>query len=143
MNENGVISFENPWMYWFPEQFPTDNFAIRNTLVVAPFWSDNDIRKEGAVRFVTYNFLTDDNPDGKALLDVVNANIQAQQGEEIEESFVGLWMLVAHWDRVHPSPHGGEDHGDVSEEELNSVSHMCNITTVHGKNWLWPIYVGK
>ena len=84
-------------MYSYPEQFPTDNFAIRNTLVVAPFWSDNDIRREGAVRYSTYDSLTDDNPNGKALLDVVNANIQAEQGEG-EESFVGVWMLIAHWD---------------------------------------------
>ena len=57
----------------------------------------------------------------RALLDLVNKNIQALQGEESEERFVGSWMLIAHWDGVHPSPHGGDDHGGISEEELDRV----------------------
>ena len=120
VNENGVISFKNPWMYPYPENFPTNDFDIRNAIAVAPFWSDNDIRKDGTVRYAIYNRATDDNPAGRALLDVVNANIQSQQGGEV--LFEGLWMLIAHWDGVHPSPHGGDDHGGISEEELNRVS---------------------
>ena len=121
MNENGVISFENPWMYSYPEQFPTSNFDVRNALAVAPFWSDNDIRKDGAVRYATYDSVvtnTNSASAGRELLEQVNRFIQAQQDEEI---FVGLWMLIAHWDSVHPSPHGGDDHGGISEEELNRV----------------------
>lgn len=110
-------------MYPYPEQFPTRNFDIRNALVVAPFWSDNDIRKDGAIRYATYNSATDDNPRARALLDIVNANIQAQQREESEQLFVGLWILIAHWDGVHPSPHGEDDHGGLSDEELDRVSY--------------------
>lgn len=122
MNENGVISFENPWMYSYPEQFPTENFNVRNALAVAPFWSDNDIRKDGAVRYATYDALAaNGNSAGKLLLEQVNSYIQSLQDEEDEERFVGLWMLIAHWDGVHPSPHGGDDHGGISEEELNRV----------------------
>ncbi len=122
VNENGVISFENPWKYSYPEVFPTNNFAIKNSLAVALFWSDNDIRKEGAVRYTTYDSTTDRYPNGRALLDLVNKNIQAQPDEESE--FVGSWMLIAHWDGVHPSPHGGDDHGGISEEELDKVSYI-------------------
>ena len=123
VNDNGVISFEDPWMYSYPDLFPTENFDIRNALAVAPFWSDNDIRKEGAVRYATYDLVDDDNPDGRALLDVVNAYIQAEQSEESETAFRGIWMLIAHWDGVHPSPHGGEDNGGISEEELSKVRY--------------------
>ena len=121
VNENGVISFENPWMYSYPEQFPTEDFNVRNALGVAPFWSDNDIRKDGTVRYASYDSITDDNSRGRALLDVVNANIQGLQGEESETRFVGLWMLVAQWDGVHPSPHGADDLGGIDEEELERV----------------------
>ena len=124
MNENGVISFENPWMYSYPELFPTDNYNIRNSLALAPFWSDNDIRKEGAVRYTTYNSITEDYPNGSVLLNLMNVNIQALQDGENEGRFVGSWMLIAHWDGVHPSPHGRDDHGGISEEELGRVSHV-------------------
>ena len=128
-----MISFENPWMYSYPEQFPTRNFDIRNALAVAPFWSDNDIRKDGAVRYATYDSLiTNTNSAGRLLLEQVNSYIQTlQEEEEEEERFVGLWMLIAHWDGVHPSPHGGDDHGGISEEELNRVRKINTSWTVY------------
>jgi hypothetical protein len=122
VSENGVISFEEPWTFPYPKEFPSSDIHIQQSLVVAPFWSDNDIRKEGAVRYATYVDSQANaaiNPSGKALLDIVNANIQE---EESEPMFVGLWMLIAHWDGVHPSPHGSEDNAGFSEDELNRVS---------------------
>ena len=89
-------------------------------MVVAPFWSDNDIRKQGAVRYVTFhssNATT--NPVGKAWLDKVNKYIQDTQ--EGFDMFQGDWLLTVHWDQVHPSPHGEEDHRGISEEELEKV----------------------
>ena len=41
--------------------------------------------------------------------------------EDNEVPFLGTWMLVAHWDKVHPSPHGAEDHLGIPEEELDKV----------------------
>ena len=52
VSENGVISFDAEWKFAHPSRFPTDYFYTRNAYVVAPFWSDNDIRKEGTVRYV-------------------------------------------------------------------------------------------
>lgn len=123
INENGVISFDKPWKYSYPNRFPTSFYWTRQGLAVAPFWSDNDIRKDGAVRYATYDSLiTNTNTAGRQLLEQVNSYIQTlQEEEEEEERFVGLWMLIAHWDGVHPSPHGGDDHGGISEEELNRV----------------------
>ena len=122
MNENGVISFENPWKYAYPELLPTNNDDIQNSFIAAAFWSDNDIRKDGVIRYATYDRANDNNPSGKAVLDQVNKVIQTRQDGENEEPFEGLWMLIAHWDGVHPSPHGGEDHNGISEESLNKVS---------------------
>ena len=112
------------YSYIHPELFPTDNDNIRNSLALAPFWSDNDIRKEGAVRYATYNSVIDNHPNGSVLLNLMNVNIQALQDEESVKKFVGSWMLIAHWDGVHPSPHGGDVHGGISEKELDRVSHI-------------------
>ena len=122
VNENGVISFNEPWKYSYPDRFPSENFYTRRRLVVAPFWSDNDIRLSGAVRYATYSETNDKttNEAGQMLLDEINEYIQDRQSSE-EEMFVGNWLLIAHWDHVHPSPHGEGSQSEVSMEELERV----------------------
>ena len=88
---------------------------------MAPFWSDNDIRKAGAVRYATYSSEEGaDNPKGQALLNQVNEYIQNSR-EEDDGKFSGNWLLAVHWDHVHPSPHGAENHSGISESELDKV----------------------
>ena len=119
-----MISFREPWKFSHPDQFPTEYYYSRNKLAVAPFWSDNDIRKAGAVRYATYSSEEGDtNPNGKELLDQVNKYIQdlLTEEEELEEEFVGTWLLVVHWDHVHPSPHGADDHNGIPESILAKV----------------------
>lgn len=117
MNENGVISFENPWKDPYPNRFPTEHYWSRQRLVIAPFWSDNDIRKAGAVRYVVYGLqVGDETSQGKMLLDIVNQNVQ-----KVDDKFTGRWLLFVHWDHVHPSPHGDRDHRGIPDSELEKV----------------------
>ena len=119
VNENGVISFNEPWQYSYPNRFPTRNFFTRTRLAVAPFWSDNDIRRAGAVRYATYHSdESTSNKAGQALLARVNNYIQTRY---TEDRFIGNWLLVAHWDHVHPSPHGEDNVGDILVNELEKV----------------------
>ena len=37
------------------------------------------------------------------------------------QEFDGSWMLIAQWDKVHPHPHGADDHEGISEKFLNKV----------------------
>lgn len=116
-----MISFDKPWKYSYPNRFPTNFYWTRQGLAVAPFWSDNDIRKEGAVRYAAYSITERaEKPEGEQLMDDVNEYIQNLQ-EEGEERFRGKWLLVVHWDHVHPSPHGEEDHNGIPEDELEKV----------------------
>lgn len=116
VSENGVISFGTTWTFSHPQIFPTSNYYIQQSSVVAPFWSDNDIRKEGTVRYVaiTEGASTQENE----LLAEVNTFLQEM--ENIQD-FVGTWMLVAQWEKVHPHPHGADDHEGIPEEFLNKV----------------------
>ena len=117
VNENGVISFEQPWRYSYPDRFPTESYWPRHGLAIAPFWSDNDIRKAGAVRYVAYGTqVGDKTPSGERLLDIVNQNVQ-----KVDAEFSGKWLLIAHWDHVHPSPHGDDDHRGIPDHELEKV----------------------
>lgn len=139
VNENGIISFDGSFHNPYPQLFPVDG---SNSFVIAPYWSDNDIRRDGEVRYVTYSqsnsmsdifsgsAITSSDEQGQTLLDKVNAFVQARQSE-IEDRFVGNWLLVVHWDHVHPSPHGeatGEE-SDISvsiSPNLELVRHVIN-----------------
>ena len=115
-----MITFDEPWKYSYPDRFPTTNTWIASRYAVAPFWSDNDIRKAGEVLYATYNAAEGDaNPEGNALLEEVNMYIQNNEDEEFE----GSWLLVAHWKSVHQSPHGADNH---TESQLDKVEHNNN-----------------
>ena len=92
-------------------------------LVVAPFWSDNDIRREGAVRYATYT-RREDSALGETLL----TNLTRYIGRlNKDPDFEGRWMLVAHWDGVHPSPHGGDSNNGINQVELDKVSRLSAL----------------
>ena len=134
VNENGVISFDKVWKFGYPERFPTDFFWTRQGLAVAPFWSDNDIRKEGTVRYASYctiplNEECSFSSEEQEIMDMVNRYIQDNQDVN-EDRFEGNWLLVAHWDHVHPSPHGEEDHNGIPQEELDKVWGPITVHTL-------------
>ena len=99
VGDNGVISFGSPFFFYEPSLFPTYNVFIRNSFVVAPFWADVDNRRAGQIR---YQVLSATNLAANGTIEHVSRFIS----HEINESFSGLWMLVAEWRDVHPYPHG-------------------------------------
>ena len=126
VNENGVISFDEPWGFPYPDRFPTSYYWTQLGNAIAPFWSDNDIRREGTVRYTTYCNITDHpqcsrHNESQAILDEVNRFIQSNQADSTRKPFVGNWMLIAQWDHVHPSPHGAENTEGIPPEELSMV----------------------
>lgn len=96
--------------------------------MIAPFWSDNDIRKEGTVRYV--DFEKGDSGKGNAMLNEVNAYLEGRRAEDDESDvFEGTWMLLAQWEDVHPDPHGADDHMGVPEALLARVG-MLGLATL-------------
>ncbi len=125
MNENGAISFQVPFKYSLPNRYPTNFYWTQQSKVVAPFWADNDIRKEGAVRYASYCNITgkpdcQTHEEGQAILDEVNTYIQGTQADS-DDIFIGNWILIAFWDHVHPSPHGDDNKRGIPEEILSKV----------------------
>ena len=123
-----MISFDESWLFSNPIRFPTSNYFMINRKVIAPFWSDNDIRREGTIRYATYCEFPftrngnecQQNNRGQAMLNMVNEYIQGTQ-TSAEDRFFGKWMLIAQWDHVHPSPHGDENARSISESLLGKV----------------------
>ena len=110
-----MISFEKPWQYAQPDRFPTSDQNIQKINAVAPFWSDNDIRKNGTVRYVAIK--EGNSTAGDKILANMNQFIQQQRNSD----FTGKYAIIAQWDHVHPFPHGNSSGYNISKIELNKV----------------------
>ncbi|CAI8030562.1 Low-density lipoprotein receptor-related protein 4 [Geodia barretti] len=87
----------NPFPNNDPSRFPSTSPDTYWAYLVAPFWSDADLRVEGTVMWKVYNRSdTDFSP--------VDNVVSSDQNT----SYVGSWMLVVHWDGIHPFPHGDD-----------------------------------
>nr|XP_056702372.1 sushi, nidogen and EGF-like domain-containing protein 1 [Euleptes europaea] len=85
VNNNGVVSFDNPVSQYTPDPFPlTDGRAF-----VAPFWADVDNRITGDVYYRQ--------SQEEQLLQRVTADINVYFPRE---TFAATWVFVATWDRV-------------------------------------------
>lgn len=86
---------------------------------MSPFWSDNDIRLAGTVRYVGIERGASSGGDAifTELSSFINRNIIAGGDAPFEPT----WLLVAQWDGIHPYPHGADDHEGVDEEYLRRV----------------------
>lgn len=122
MNENGAFSFTEPWMFSHPNRFPTTNLATRRRHVLSPFWSDVDIRREGAVRYVPIT--KGSSVLGDMIMDKASTYINKRFIGEGKPPYRPTWVLVAQWDRVHPHPHGADNYEGVDESYLNRVSTL-------------------
>lgn len=98
--------------------------------MVAPYWSDVDIRREGSVY---YRVVTRDTQN-------VAANNSLRIVDDFltnytRANFTSSWMLVATWEDVHPYPHGAGYSADsrVSELPLNvfSIRTIMCYTLLH------------
>ena len=69
---------------------------------MAPYWSDNDIRREGEVSYEIVEKGRSSYDD--MLLDRVNAYLAANT----MANFSGTFMILAEWRDVHPYPHGSD-----------------------------------
>ena len=101
ISTNGIISFDVPFFSADTARFPSSLNAVRNLFLVAPFWDDVDLRDDGDIFYEAHSTASG-NLDSLNLMSQVDGYIQGETGED----FSGTWMLVAHWDGVHPWPHG-------------------------------------
>ena len=46
---------------------------------------------------------------------------------EDEDPYNPTWVLIGQWDRVHPHPHGSDNHEDIDESYLDRVSHSGTL----------------
>ena len=138
VNENGLFSFNKPFSFSHPNLFPTDNIYSRLSNVVAPFWSDNDIRKNGTVRYVDINIRSRDSLNSTRdhenhLISEVLAHLKKTGTTGIEQVFQPTWMIIAQWDKVPPFSQEGVSskvmfvHAVVVCKQVNNVYRLMII----------------
>ena len=106
------------WYYAQPERFPTRNWYIQRKFVFAPYWSDNDIRREGTVRYVVIKEGEGDFFDDSSIF--ISAATSLVRRIHFRE-FQARAMLVAQWENVHSYPHGADNYGAFNDDFLNKV----------------------
>ena len=90
MSSNGVLSFGNALLNFYPEKFP---LRTSRTLI-APYWTDIDL--SGNVGTVNYAVYTTDN--GSSTIDQVNKFLANTESGMFEATTI----LVAQWIDVCP-----------------------------------------
>jgi fibulin 1/2 len=93
ISTNGLISFDGPYHSPSPRLFPGFTYIS----VVAPFWSDVDIRRNGSVFYNVYT-----NMNSSYMQRATNDVRELSQ----DDSYVSEWVLVVTWYQVPNYPHG-------------------------------------
>lgn len=97
---NGIISFDTPFYSHMSVQFPGATTDISSAYLIAPFWDDFDIRREGNIYYEIHS--TNSSSESALLIDRVSEFISNRSGAD----FNGNWMLVTQWNATPPFPNG-------------------------------------
>ena len=89
ISSNGLISLGRSYVFPRPQTFPI------SSKVIAPYWTDIDLRKQGQIN---YTLVTTHSNDTIGSITLVN-NFLASN---ISVSFSADWILVAQWINVCP-----------------------------------------
>lgn len=95
VNNNGHLTWDRPWQNWIPYRFP----AYGERDIIAPLWTDIDIRARGTISYQQY----------------INGSVLQQATTDINQYFPGnnftaSWVFVATWDRVPYFPNSNVGH---------------------------------
>lgn len=102
----------NMFPYEDPSPFPTTSPGSYWSYSVAPFWSNADLRIEGRVQWKIFDRST---IDFSPVDNVVSSTLNT--------SYVGSWMLVVHWDGVHPFPHGDDQTAVYNQKVRKAIAN--------------------
>ena len=120
ITDNGLVSLHDEFVT--APQSPGNDFSDAdgmNLVVIAPYWSDNDIRMSGVVSYALFETSHPD-PDVSARISIVNDFVTNQT----MTAFNATWLLLVEWEDCQPFPAGSSDPIDPSIDSnyLASVS---------------------
>ena len=100
---NGIVSFGSPFMNFEAYLFPhTNGSNIYDSYIVAPYWTDNDARRNGRVTWEIYS-TSDGLVKSTEIIRRVRHFIRLNTNNR---GFNGNFVFVANWSEMHPYPAG-------------------------------------
>lgn len=126
--DNGFISFGQGFLFSQPVLLPSTIDAIRNALIVAPYWSDIDVRLQGSIYYRLIEAGRTTGASDMALLNFVSGFIAAKQ-TNLAANFSATTMLVAQWKDVPPFPNGDGFGGNISQSEAEFINQVYMFKT--------------
>ena len=114
ISTNGYISFDRAFASPYPTRFP----GFTYTSLVAPFWSDVDIRRDGKVFYNVYMKTTSSY--------IERATHDVRQFSRFD-SFTAHWVLVVTWDRVPNYPDGSGSYSDSLSTKVKCLYFYKNV----------------
>jgi len=109
VSTNGLISFGRPFHLWHPHKFPSNDPVISSANILAPYWSNNDIRNSGKISYGFFQY--GDSTEGNSYLGLASLYIRLFYPNTSQ--FEGNFMIIADWNQVHPFPHGSSNLANI------------------------------
>uniref|UniRef100_A0A673C8T4 Si:ch211-182p11.1 n=1 Tax=Sphaeramia orbicularis TaxID=375764 RepID=A0A673C8T4_9TELE len=112
VNHNGHLTFDQPWWMYIAQRFP--RHGSRD--LIAPFWTDVDIRQTGLVFYNQY----------------ISGHILQRATQDINQyfpefNFVAKWVFVATWYEVPYYPFYYPVNGTVSQRVLTVIPMIPQV----------------
>ncbi|XP_062511306.1 mucin-like protein [Corticium candelabrum] len=107
ISTNAVISFDRPFLSPYPRVFP----GFTYTSIVAPFWSDVDIRRDGMIFYNVYE------ASFSTYIERATKDVRDFTGDNF---FTAQWVLVATWYQVPNYPDGSGSYSDSLSDRRNT-----------------------
>ena len=123
---NGVISFGRPFHLWHPREFPSNDPLVNSANILAPYWSDNDIRNSGEVFYGAFQY--EDSAEGDNFLVTFSSLISIFYPNA--SNFRGNFIIIAEWNEVHPFPHGSSNLTNILSNNP-SISDVIEMVCMH------------
>ena len=95
--------------------------------MVAPYWTDNDIRREGNVSYEVFQ-LQSTGSYADQLLDDISGYIREPN---MSSDFTGCLMILAEWKNVHSYPHGDQENSDDDSFLQQVLNFTCISLNLH------------
>jgi fibulin 1/2 len=130
---NGIISADTPFLLNIPRHFPGDQ-KLTDRLLLAPFWVDVDIRKEGHVWYGLHgNNLDNNNNITNRASDLIH-QLRPQHSD-----FRAQAVYVATWEKVPNFPDGSTDSQD--ENSILKNTFQAAVITDFENTFLTYCYI--
>ena len=120
ISDNGIVSFDIGFSSRTTSLLP----GSTHTSLIAPFWSDVDVRRHGKVFYQAHT------ESESGYVKRASDDVRDMMGGQFTE-FTAGWVLVVTWDKVPQSPDGSIGFSDSHSFKVRGLFHLnCHVVNL-------------